>query len=134
MPEAASGCGRSVTATDGAGLATVGATAFSGSTTPQPTKRSGPWPVRCAVCSILARTWSGFQSGCSPTSRAATPATYGAEKLVPLSRHWPLLGTVESMSTPGAAMSTKSPYWEKSARSLLRLEAPTASTVGKAAG
>jgi hypothetical protein len=59
---------------------------------------------------------------------AARPATYGAEKLVPLSEQWPPLGTVEIMSTPGAATPTNSPDWEKEARSLLRSDAATART------
>ncbi len=71
-----------------------------------------------------------------PIRRAATPAAYGAAKLVPWSTQLPPLGTVETMSTPGAAMSTKEPAWEKGARSLLRSEAPTARTLefSKAAG
>ncbi len=95
------------------GAAGAVVTAFTGSTTPQPMYSFALWSVRCAVCSIQARTWLGFQSLCAPTSSAASPATYGAAKLVPLSTHCPPRGTVESMSTPGAATSTKSPYWEK---------------------
>lgn len=48
--------------------------------------------------------------------------------------HWPFPGTVETMSTPGAATPTNSPAWENAARSLLRSEEATARTPGKAAG
>ena len=67
---------------------------------------------------------------CFCLRRAAVPATYGAEKLVPWSTQLPPSGTVETMSTPGAAMSTKGPDWEKGARSLFRSEAATARTLG----
>ncbi|CAM5604835.1 hypothetical protein SNARM312S_06477 [Streptomyces narbonensis] len=89
---------------------------------------------RVAVCSIRVTIWAADQSGYLARSRAATPVTYGAEKLVPLSTHWPPPGTVETMSTPGAATPTKVPGWEKAARSLFRSEEATARTPGKAAG
>ncbi|MGX1090904.1 hypothetical protein RKD47_001585 [Streptomyces albogriseolus] len=89
---------------------------------------------RSAVCSICVTIWAVVHPGCFSLSRAATPAAKGAEKLVPLSVHWPPPGTVETMSTPGAATPTKLPVWEKAARSLFRSEEATASTPSKAAG
>ena len=94
-----------------------------------------------AVCLIRFITWSALRSGNRSRTSAASPATYGAAKLVPwIGDGWPswsivwfasplgLAGSSEMISVPGAATLTHGPWMENSAGSPLRSIAATEST------
>ena len=73
-------------------------------------------------------------SGCFPHRTAATPVTWAAEMLVPLSTITPPRAPMDKIWSPGATTSSSSPVELISVTTFSEFVAPTDSTSSKAAG
>lgn len=75
--------------------------AATGETTPAPTRLSSPRAGLCAVSTMRRITWCAVSLGNRARTNAATPATTGAEKLVPLMASSPPCLAGIALTNPG---------------------------------